>query len=233
MKRLLFVLSAAVVLAAGLLPGSAAASTATKNWVPGPAQWSVAPQVTVVHGVPGLKVDVYVVNNLKRQRLDDVEFKALATLELDPGFLYLAILPADDNPFSRPIFQTFLSLKRGANLSAVAHLDASGRPAFSLFENDVSDPGSGRARVIVRHLAAAPAVDILAGGSPVISNLTNPNQGQVVVPGGTYPIAVAPAGSTTPVFGPANLTFAAGTTTIVYAVGSLAGGSFTPLIQTF
>jgi hypothetical protein len=186
-----------------------------------------------VHGVPDLLVDVYVVNNFERQRLDDVSFGAVAELDLRPGFAYIAILPADDNPFSKPIFQRFLLLTPGANLSAVAHLTEGGSPAFSLFRNNVSDPGKGNARVTVRHLAAAPPVDILAGGSPVIPGLTNPNEASIVVPGGTYPIAVAPAGSTTPVFGPVNLTFDAGSTTIVYAVGSLAGGSFTPLVQTF
>lgn len=233
MKRILVALVATGLLAAGLVAGSANASTGAKSWAGTASGSSCSAKVTVVHGIPGLKVDVYVVNNFKRMRLDDVEFKTVATLDLKPGFLYIAILPADDNPFSRPIFQKFLWLKRGDNLSAVAHLDASGGPAFSLFRNDTSNPGSGNARVIVRHLAAAPPVDILAGGSPVISNLSNPNQAQVVVPGGTYPIAVAPAGSTTPVFGPVDLTFNPGTTTIVYAVGSLAGGTFTPLVQTF
>jgi hypothetical protein len=225
MKRMLSVLVAVVALTASALAGSASASGG-KSWFKGSAE------VTVVHGVPDLKVDVYVVNNLKRQRLDDVDFKTVATLDLKPGLLYIAILPADDRPFSWPIFQTFKWLERGDNLSAVAHLDAGGKPTFSLFDNDTSDPGSGNARVVVRHLAAAPAVDIQAGGSPVIQSLANPNEATLVVPAGTYPIGVAPAGSPSPVFGPVPLTFGAGTTTVVYAVGSLAGGSFTPLVQT-
>jgi hypothetical protein len=226
MRRTLLLLAVTAAAAVGLLAGPASASA-------GISSWRGSADVTVVHGVPGLLVDVYVVNNFKRQRLDDVSFGAVAKLDLDPGFAYLAILPADDKAFSRPIFQRFLLLRPGDNLSAVAHLTADGKPSFSLFRNDVSDPGAGSARVIVRHLAAAPAVDILAGGSPVIEDLTNPNQGSIVVPGGTYPIAVAPAGSTTPVFGPVDLTFGTGTTTVVYAVGSLVGGSFTPLVQTF
>lgn len=225
MKRLALLLVTAVV-ALGLVAGPAAASAEASSS-------RAAAKVTVVHGVPDLLVDVYIVNNFKRQRLDNVEFKTVATLDLRPGFAYIAILPADDKPFSKPIFQRFLLLTPGVNLSAVAHLTEGGSPAFSLFRNDVSDPGAGEARVTVRHLAAAPAVDILAGGAPVISDLTNPNESSIVVPGGTYPIAVAPAGATSPVFGPVDLTFGAGSTTIVYAVGSLAGGSFTPLVQVF
>ncbi len=226
MRKTMVVLAAVGLLAASVLAGSASANDGGRGW------FKKSADLTVVHGVPDLLVDVYIVNNFKRERLDDVSFKTVATLELKPGIAYIAILPADDNRFSWPIFQRFLWISPGASLSAVAYLDAAGSPAFKVFANDTSDPGAGNARVIVRHLAEAPAVDILAGGSPVISNLSNPNEASIVVPASTYPIAVAPAGSTTPVFGPVNLTFAARTTTIVYAVGSLAGGSFTPLVQT-
>jgi hypothetical protein len=227
MKRSVLMLTVASLFAFALVAGPATASGTYGK--PG----ARAASVTVVHGVPNLLVDVYVVNNFERRRLDDVAFGAVATLELRPGFAYVAILPADDRRFSRPIFQRFFWLERGDNLSAAAYLTEAGAPAFKVFRNNVSDPGSGKARVIVRHLAQAPAVDILAGGTPVISGLVNGGQGSLVVPGGTYPIAVAPAGSTTAVFGPASLTFGAGTTTIVYAVGSLPGGTFTPLVQVF
>jgi hypothetical protein len=226
MKKSLLTIATVAAVALGLVAGTAAAGTKTSTD-------GRSATATIVHGIPGLKVDVYVVNNFQRQRIDDVEFKAVAPLTLRPGFAYIAILPADDKPLSKPLFQKFLWLKGGENLSIAAHLSTSGAPAFSVFKNDVSNPGDGKARVIVRHLAQAPAVDILAGGSPVISNLTNPNEKAIAVGDGTYPIAVAPAGSTTPVFGPVNLTFKAGTTTIVYAVGSLGGGTFTPLVQTF
>ena len=227
MRRTLLLLAAAAALAVGLLAGPASASASGAS-----ASWPASASLTVVHGVPDLLVDVYVVNNFQRQRLDDVSFGAVATLDLRPGFAYVAILPADDSAFSRPIFQRFLLVRPGDDLAAAAHLTAGGSPAFTLFRNDASSPGAGNARVVVRHLAAAPAVDVLAGGSPVIEDLANPGERAVVVPAGTYPVAVAPAGSSTPVFGPVDLSFAAGTTTVVYAVGSLAGGSFTPLVQT-
>ena len=54
------------------------------------------------------------------------------------------------------------------------------------------------------------------------------------MPAGTYPIeVVADADNSISAFGPANLKFDAGTTTVVYAVGSFSDGSFTPLLQTF
>ena len=57
---------------------------------------------------------------------------------------------------------------------------------------------AGQARLIVRHTAAAPAVDVLAGGSAVISGLTNPNEKALEVPAGTVAAAVAAAGTTQP-----------------------------------
>ena len=79
----------------------------------------------------------------------------------------------------------------------------------------------GKARLVVRHTAAAPAVDVLAGGAPVVKNLTNPNQKALVVPAGTVSAAVAAAGTTAPVIGPADLDLKEGTVTFVHAIGSL------------
>jgi hypothetical protein len=85
------------------------------------------------------------------------------------------------------------------NVSAVAYLTDSGRltdpsgkpsPRLGIFANDVSSPGGGRARVIVRHLADAPAVDVLAGGNALIDALANPGFAAAVVPAGTYRIQV-------------------------------------------
>ena len=74
---------------------------------------------------------------------------------------------------------------------------------------------------MVRHTAAAPAVDVLAGGKAVVSDLSNPDQTALEVPAGTVSAAVAAAGSTDPVIGPANLTLSEGTATFVHAIGSL------------
>jgi hypothetical protein len=52
----------------------------------------------------------------------------------------------------------------GANITVVAHLDASGDPALTPYVNDVSRIPAGQARLIVRHDAAAPTVDVRANG---------------------------------------------------------------------
>jgi hypothetical protein len=105
-------------------------------------------------------------------------------------------------------------------VSLVAHLSASGTPTLTAFANPVGELANGKARLVVRHTAAAPAVDILAGGKPVFTGLTNPNQQTAGVAPGTVSAAVALADSTKPVIGPADLTLKAGQVTVVYAVGS-------------
>ena len=96
-----------------------------------------------------------------------------------------------------------------------------GKPTVTPFVNDVSSVPAGQARVVVRHTAAAPAVDVLAGGTPVVNGLTNPNEEALEVPAGTISAAVAAAGTTDPVIGPADLDLQEGTATFVHAIGSL------------
>ena len=84
---------------------------------------------------------------------------------------------------------------------------------------------------MVRHTAAAPAVDVLANGKPAFTNLTNPNEAKADLPAGTISASVAAAGTTTPVIGPVDLTLPEATVTVVYAVGSLDGKTLHTLAQ--
>ncbi|PRY65469.1 uncharacterized protein DUF4397 [Glaciihabitans tibetensis] len=178
-------------------------------------------QLSVFHGVPGLTVDVYVNNALT---LDNFAPGSLAgPLELAPGTYSVAITAADAADASAPaIGPVDLPLEAGVNYTAVAHLNEAGSPTATLFTNDTSTVAAGEGRLTVRHVAAAPAVDVLAGGSPAITNLVNPNESVLTLPAGTISAAVAATGTTAPVIGPADLEVAEGANTIVYAWGSLA-----------
>ncbi len=74
-------------------------------------------------------------------------------------------------------------------------------------------------------------MDILAGGASVISGLANPNEKTLTLDPGTLSVAVAAAGTTAPVIGPADVTVAEGTHTIVYAWGSLADKNLMLAVQ--
>lgn len=185
--------------------------------------------VTVIHGVPGVTVDVFVNSALA---LESFEFGTVTDpIELAEGDYDIDIRAAGD-PESDPIISGSTSLPAGANASIIAHLAEDGTPTLSVFVNDTSEIAAGDARLTVRHTAAAPAVDVLAGGDVLVSSLANPNSSVLEVPSATYEVAVAAAGTTDPVIGPVDLTPAAGASTIVYAVGSLDDGSLDVLLQT-
>jgi hypothetical protein len=206
----------ALVALAGIAPATAATDVA---------------QLSVLHGVPGLTVDVYV--NGERT-LDDFAPGDLAgPLELPPGTYSVAITASDAADASAPaIGPVDLPLEGGKNYTAAAHLDAEGEPTATLFTNDVSTIGAGDGRLTVRHVAAAPAVDVLAGGTAVISNLANPAEQVLTLPAGTVSASVAATGTTTPVIGPADVNVAEGTSTIVYAWGSLEDNNLALAVQT-
>ncbi|MET0955400.1 MAG: DUF4397 domain-containing protein [Cryobacterium sp.] len=210
------VAAGALVALAGLAPAYAAEGDA---------------QLSVLHAVPGLTVDVYVNGDLT---LDNFEPGDLAgPLDLPAGTYTVAITAADAADASAPaIGPVDLPLEAGLNYTAVAHLDAAGTPTATLFTNDTATLAAGEGRLTVRHVAAAPAVDVLAGGTAVITNLSNPNESLLTLPAGTVSASVAATGTTDPVIGPADVTVAEGTNTIVYAWGSLTDTNLALAIQT-
>ncbi|ANJ25751.1 DUF4397 domain-containing protein [Agromyces aureus] len=197
-----------------------------------PAQAAESPaMLSVLHGVPDLTVDVYVNDELT---LDDFTPGSLAgPLELPAGTYSVAITAADAADASAPAIGPIdLNLAAGMNYTAVAHLTAAGEPTATLFTNDTAPTAAGQGRLTVRHVAAAPAVDVLAGGTAVISNLANPNESKLDLPAGTISASVAATGTTDPVIGPADVAVAEGANTIVYAWGSLEDDNLALAIQT-
>ncbi|WP_241977681.1 DUF4397 domain-containing protein [Cryobacterium sp. TMS1-13-1] len=187
--------------------------------------------VSVLHAIPGVVVDVYVDH---RKVIDDFETGTLTKMfRLPAGSYTLAITAADAVDASAPVIGPVdLAVASGVNYTAVAHLTEAGVPTAALFANDTSAPGAGQGRLTVRHVAAAPAVDVLANGAPAITGLTNPNESVLVLPVGTISAAVAAAGTTAALIGPADVAIAASTNTIVCAWGSLADGTLALAVQT-
>ncbi|MCS5718039.1 DUF4397 domain-containing protein [Herbiconiux sp. CPCC 205763] len=187
--------------------------------------------LSVLHAVPGVTVDVYVNGALT---LDDFTPGTLAgPLPLPAGTYAVAITASDAADANSPIIGPIdLPLAANGNYTAVAHLDPAGTPTATLYTNDTSTIPAGQGRLTVRHDAAAPAVDVLAGGSPVITNLANPAEAVLTLPTGTVSASVAATGTTDPVIGPADVTVAEGVSTIVYAWGSLEDGNLALAVQT-
>lgn len=214
--------------AAGLAVGMI---TALGLALPASAATTQSAQLSVLHAIPDTPVDVYVNGELT---LDDFTPGDLAgPLELPAGSYEVALTAPDAADASAPVLgPATIALEAGANYTAVAHLTEAGEPGLNLFTNDISQTAPGQGRLTVRHTAAAPAVDILAGGSPVIENLTNPNEAKLDLPAGTVSAAVALTGTTDPVIGPADVAIEEGVNTIVYAWGSAEDGNLAIAAQT-
>lgn len=198
---------------------------------------AVTAEVSFVHGIPGLPVDIYV-NGTKL--LSDFRFKTvLSEYPLNAGVYRFAIRPAGAKPRSKPILSATKDLTPGENATVVTYLSATGTPKLKEFVNPTGALAVGNARIIVRHVAEAPAVDVFVGtassvGERVIKDLMNPHQAVLVIPHTTLYVRVFAAGTSVhPEIGPTRFTFHADTTTIIYAVGSLATKTLTVVSQSY
>jgi hypothetical protein len=186
--------------------------------------------ITVVHGVPGLTVDGYVNGELTLESFAPGD--VAGPLELPAGEYDVAITAAGDS-IDNALLTVTAPVPSGINATVVVHLDADGNPATELFVNDTSETAAGRGRLVVRHTAAAPELDmVLPDGSAVFLGLANTDEASSDLDAGTYEILVGPAGATAAdvVFG-GDVTVVEGSITAVYAIGDLEGGSFAVVFQ--
>jgi Domain of unknown function (DUF4397) len=226
MRKALFTgVAAAALLALGL---SAPAQAAPAHH---PHHAARTASVSILHAVPNTPVDVYLDH---KRILNDFQPGTLAgPLQVKAGTHKVSITAAtatnDRHPVIGPVKLHFTAKK---NYTIAAHLTAAGAPTATLYTNTLARTPKGEGRLIVRHIAAAPAVDVYANGVLSMKHLTNPNQSKATVPAATYSVAVTLAGTTPPVIGPAPVTVAKHQDTIVYAWGSAAQGNLTVAVQT-
>jgi hypothetical protein len=199
--------------------------------IPAHAISDTSADLYVLHAVPDTTVDVYVDGELT---LDDFEPGDLTdALDLPAGTYTVAITAANAADDSSPVIPAFdIVLEANMSYTAVAHLDADGTPIATLFTNDLSAIAAGQGKITVRHTAAAPTVDVLAGGATHFENLSNGEEVKHDMAVGTISAAVALTGTLDPVIGPADVTVAEGTNVIVYAWGSAADGNLALAVQT-
>ncbi|MGW4294141.1 DUF4397 domain-containing protein [Micromonospora chersina] len=192
--------------------------------------YAASSKVSVVHGIPDTPVDVYVNG---KKTLDSFKPGDVAgPLTLPEGKYDIALTKPGEAVDKAILTVDDAAVPGGANISLAAHLSADGKPRITPFVNDVSKVDAGRARLVVRHTAAAPAVDVRAGGKPVFENLTNPKEAKADVAAGTVKADVVLAGTDTVAIGPADLNLKEGTATIVYAIGSAEAKNLTVVAQT-
>ncbi len=196
-----------------------------------PAQAADDATVSILHGVPGATVDVYANGD---PLLTDFTPGTLTDPVMLPGGTYdLKVTAAGAGADGAAVIEAKgVTVPAGANITVVAHLSADGKPVLTPFVNDTSAVPAGKARLTVRHTAAAPAVDVRANGAVALKGLTNPNEAKATVGAGTIKADVVLAGTDTVAIGPADVTLKEGTNTIVYAWGSATDNNLKLAVQT-
>ncbi len=211
--------------------GLAAALTLAGLGLAAPAAAADTSDVSILHGVPGLTVDVYANGN--KLLTDFAPGTLTKPVKLPAGTYDLAVFPAGKGPTGDPAIKADdVKVPGGANITVVAHLGADGTPQLTPFVNDTSKVAAGKARITVRHTAAAPEVDVRAGGTVAFPGLANPKEATAELPAGTVKADVVLAGTDTVAIGPAELNLAEGTSTIVYAWGSAKDSNLALAVQT-
>jgi hypothetical protein len=186
--------------------------------------------VTIVHGLPRFTADVYVNGELLLSG-----FKAESTtdpLTLTEGEYDVAIRNVGSPADSEPALQDMITLGGGLNVSIVAHLDEGGNPALSVFENDLSQIPAGESLLVVRHQAAAPAVDVLSDGETLLTDLTSGAEAETNLAVATHEVAVAAAGGGEEFVSPTALQFEEGTAHVLYLIGSADEDTLDLMVQT-
>jgi len=209
-------LAAALALMVPILAGRAGAADST---------------VTIVHGIPGVDVDVYVEGSLT---LPGFVFGDLSDpLTLAAGDYDVQVFGAIPSPpadaasrVDTAVITQTLTVPSGANVSVVADL-VGGIPVLTPFVNDVGAVPEGSSRVTVRHAADAPAVNVLVNGQVAIPDLAPGAQASAVLPAGTYEVTVQLTdGTALPALSPGSVTIPAGKNVIIYATGSASDADF-------
>lgn len=186
--------------------------------------------IMLLHGIPATNVDVEVDNAVV---IPNFAFGAMQDLSALSGATLKGLKVKLAGTSTVAIDAGDVTLPASGNVTIVAHLDAAGKPKLSVFQNDLTPTKAGQGRLVVRHTAAAPAVDVRANGAVAFANVPNGASGQADLPVGSVTAEVVPAGAASPVvIGPASLPVVDGRALIVYAVGSLSGGTLQVLTQT-
>lgn len=186
--------------------------------------------VTIVHGLPRFTADVYVNGELLLSG-----FKAESTtdpLTLEEGEYDIAIRNVGSAPDSEPALQDVITLGAGLNVSIVAHLDETGTPALTVFDNDLSQIPPGESRLVMRHQAAAPAVDVMSDGETLLTDVASGAEAETNLAVATHEVAVAEAGGGEEFVEPTALEFEEGAAQVLYLIGSAEEDTLDLMVQT-
>ena len=190
---------------------------------------------SVIHAIPlsfgADVVDVYANNVLV---VDNATPGSIKSLTLPRGNLTVSfyangVVPS---PTTTPLLissPTYLS--SGANFSYVAHLTSDEKPKLSQFKNMVTEAGSKRSWLTIRHVAAAPALQFRTNGNPVFIPLTNSIERKRTLTFGNYSVDALYDDSSTVAINPYSLSLQKGSNAVLYVWGAKSKGNLAVLKQ--
>jgi hypothetical protein len=193
------------------------------------AQQPAPASVTLVHGVRGLIADVYLDGALALPAFEPE--RTTDALSIPAGPHTVDVRTAGAAADSAPVVSASVDLPPGGQFSAVVHLAQDGSPTVTLYPDEATAVAAGNARVIVRHAAAAPPIDVNLDGSQVAAALPNTGQANTDTAPGSHTVEVALGGAGTPALPPEDVPTTEGASTVLYLVGSANDNSLVWLAQ--
>lgn len=190
--------------------------------------------VSVFHAIPeGLGVDVVDVYADGARIINNLQSGQLTNVRVRPGTYDIEIFVDGERPQSDEPALTVdnVILLPGYCSTITANLTELGQPTTEVFSNCTNRNPVGAGRITVRHIAAAPPVDVTADGQVLFGNLANGAAASIRVGSAPYEVAVSLADSDTTVLGPSNLAVSRPFNTVVYAWGSAAEGTLALKVQ--
>ena len=205
-----------------LATGVAAATLALIPLTAAAAQETVGAEIVVVHGVPGLEVDVLVDGTAA---ITGFEFGEVVKTTLPAGDYTFAVAATGT---TTPILSVDATLGAGLSATIAAHLDADGTPQLRAFVNE-----NGASGIQPFHLADFGPVDVLAGTATVLGPVFNGQTARIDVPGGTtvadVGIGAAPAGGVA-ALALGDVTVRRNELVLVYAIGPNTGATLPTVV---
>jgi hypothetical protein len=201
--------------------------------VPAFAQDDSQAMVRVAHlASDAPNVDVYV-NDEPVAALTNVPYGTVSSyLPLPAGTQNVKVYAAGDT--SAPVIEADVDLAGGAAYTVGAvGLVSDGSLTAQVYEDDISSPESGNAKLRVIHASPdAGPVDVApAGGDALVSGLEFPNASDYAeVPAGTYDINVLAAGTDTVAISAPGTAVAADTVYTAFAIGTAEAGNLSVIL---
>lgn len=169
-----------------------------------------AAQVVVVHGVPGLEVDILAGGDAV---IEGFNYRDIEVLELPGGSYDLAVAAAGTTD---AVLELTAEVEEGVSYTVAAFLDADGNPTIDAFANETDATG-----IQPFHLAAFGPVSIIAGGEILLDDVANGDTARIDVEGGTTVegVGIGVAGSADAAIELGDVEVPANTLVLAYAIG--------------